>query len=142
MCSPVTTQIPSFGWRQIHNAAADSAHPRSPTFPATTPPSPTNTSSSSSDTNSSSAAERPADQLLLWQPGDLVQLIVELGNTNRLLLKVNGQDVRGCYVDLPTFRQWCWYLALFRGTEVVAVVFEAGSFSVYSGDHVLKRYLA
>ncbi|WIA30900.1 hypothetical protein OEZ86_000952 [Tetradesmus obliquus] len=123
-------QIPSFGWRQVDIAAADASQPST----ATTPPSPTNSSSSS--------AERPTDPLLLWQPGDLVQLVVELGPTNRLLLKVNGADVRGCYFDLPTFRQWCWYLALFRGTEVAAVVFEAGSFSVYSGDQLLKRYMA
>uniref|UniRef100_A0A383V9C7 Potassium channel tetramerisation-type BTB domain-containing protein n=1 Tax=Tetradesmus obliquus TaxID=3088 RepID=A0A383V9C7_TETOB len=125
-------QIPSFGWRQVDIAAADASQPS----PATPPPPPINSS------GSSSSAERPADPLLLWQPGDLVQLVVELGPTNRLLLKVNGADVRGCYFDLPTFRQWCWYLALFRGTEVAAVVFEAGSFSVYSGDQLLKRYMA
>jgi hypothetical protein len=100
------------------------------------------TNSSSNSSGGSKADASTNQQGSLWQPGDLVQLIVELNNTNRLLLKVNGQEVRGCYFDLPTFRQWCWYLALFRGTEVVAVVFEAGSFSVYSGDHVLKRYLA
>lgn len=91
---------------------------------------------------SSSVCGEPACKQMLWQCGDLVQLIVELGSTNKLLLKVNGLEVKGCYIDLPTFRQWCWYVAFFRGTEVVSVVFAPGSYSVYSGDHMLKRYLA
>jgi hypothetical protein len=90
------------------------------------------------------SADHKKQHRQLWQAGDLVQLVLELGNINKLLLKVNGHEVQGCYnmLELPTFRQWCWYVALFRGTEVVAVVFEQGSYSVYSGDHKLKRFLS
>lgn len=50
--------------------------------------------------------------------------------------------VRRGVQDVPTFRSWCWYIAFFRGaSQVVALVLEPGSYSVYSGDHVLKRYL-
>eukprot|EP00878_Enallax_costatus_P011178 GHUV01011672.1.p1 GENE.GHUV01011672.1~~GHUV01011672.1.p1 ORF type:complete len:351 (+),score=97.97 GHUV01011672.1:648-1700(+) len=81
----------------------------------------------------------------LWQTGDLVQLVVDLGSPNKLLLKVNGGEVQGCYdnmLRLPSFQKWCWYVALFRGSDVVAVVFERDSYSIYSGDQKLTRYIS
>lgn len=90
-------------------------------------------------------------------------------SSTRLSLRVNNQEVLSCTsggnsgsgssgaggvddadhvvtqqagsVELPCLQDWCWYVALYRGTQVVATVFEHGSFSVYSGDSCLKRFL-
>eukprot|EP00775_Hariotina_reticulata_P010013 gene10013-10167_t len=148
-------QIPSFGWRQMNVLAAD-------------PPTPADSMVQAAEAAEAFAFGRHLDEgqivdysnpqeqqqrrqqshqqvqrRRLWRSGDLVQVVLELGRVNRLLLKVNGQEAKGCpnMLDLPTFRQWCWYLALFRGTEVVAIVFQEGSFSIYNGDQKLKRFL-
>lgn len=72
-----------------------------------------------------------------------MQLLVDTGGAvNRLALKVNGRAVDGGGpLELPAFRQLCFYVALWRGTDVVAVVFEQGAVSTFAGDHRLKRYL-
>jgi len=90
-----------------------------------------------------------------WGSGDLVQLVLQRGSSNSVTLKVNNEDsmVPGCRdygsssdsassVRLPAFQQWCWYLAFYRSTQVVAVVLEPGSYSVYSGDTKLKRFIS
>eukprot|EP00877_Chromochloris_zofingiensis_P012576 jgi/Chrzof1/7572/Cz02g28250.t1 len=76
----------------------------------------------------------------LWKKGDSVELVVDLATPNRLALKVNGQEV-DCLTGLPTFRHWCWYVALFTGTDVSCVVFEKTSYAVFWGDYQVKRYL-
>ncbi|KAF8068270.1 KCTD12 [Scenedesmus sp. PABB004] len=83
----------------------------------------------------------------LWRDGDLVQLLVELGGTSRLCLKVNGAEVPGApRLELPSFRHLHWNVTLFRGTEVAAVALPGragggGALSIYSGDTMLRRYL-
>jgi hypothetical protein len=44
-------------------------------------------------------------------------------------------------VSLPAFQEWVWYLALYRGSQVVAVVLQQGSFAVYTGDGMLKQFM-
>jgi len=150
-------QIPSFGWRKINLLAADVSAPADSTMQAAEAAGALAIGRESDESHAmdhgkplqqqQQQQQQPLSPLShrrrLWRSGDLVQVVLELGPVNRLLLKVNGQEAKGCHnmLDLPTFRQWCWYLALFRGTEVVAIVFEEGSFSIYNGDHRLKRFL-
>jgi hypothetical protein len=100
-----------------------------------------------------------------WATGDLVQLALDrnavTGNTLNLTVNnlpagglQSAAEIAGAHslatssssssssVSLPAFQEWCWYIALYRGTQVVAVVLEAGSYSVYTGDTKLKRYTA
>jgi hypothetical protein len=99
-----------------------------------------------------------------WATGDLVQLALDCtaATGNRLTLTVNNLPAEGLQsaaeiagshsltaaasssssssVSLPAFQEWCWYIALYRGTQVVAAVLEPGSYSIYTGDTKLKRY--
>lgn len=54
----------------------------------------------------------------------------------------SGSSAGGSSVSLPAFEEWVWYIALYRGTQVVAVVLDQHSYAVYTGDSKLKRYLS
>jgi hypothetical protein len=54
----------------------------------------------------------------------------------------SGSSAGGSSVTLPAFEEWVWYIALYRGTQVVAVVLDQHSYAVYTGDSKLKRYLS
>jgi hypothetical protein len=71
------------------------------------------------------------------------------GITSSISSMINSSSSAGGYgssgsssVVLPAFEEWCWYLALCRGTQVVAVVLDQNSYAVYTGDTKLKRYLS
>lgn len=54
----------------------------------------------------------------------------------------SGSSAGGSSVSLPAFEEWVWYIALYRGTQVVALVLDQHSYAVYTGDSKLKRYLS
>jgi hypothetical protein len=76
----------------------------------------------------------------LWCPGDHVELVVDFGGIHTLSLRINGRS-RDVVRGLPSSSEWCWYLALYSGLEVVCVVFEKESYSLYAGDYKTVRYL-
>lgn len=142
-------QIPSFGWHQVSSCPTDSAH------------APDTTAAATASNAASSFKEEQQQQR--WATGDLVQLALDCSAAtgNRLTLTVNNLPAEGLQtaseianthrnsssgsssssVKLPAFQDWCWYIALYRGPQVVAVVLEARSYSVYTGDSKLKRYM-
>jgi len=69
-----------------------------------------------------------------------VELVVDFGGIHSLSLRINGRS-RDVVRGLPSSSEWCWYLALFSGLEVVCVVFEKESYSVYAGNYKTVRYL-
>lgn len=58
------------------------------------------------------------------------------------MISSSGSGNSGSSVSLPAFEEWVWYIALYRGTQVVAVVLDQHSYAVYTGDSKLKRYLS
>ena len=74
-----------------------------------------------------------------WHAGDLVQLAMHRGSSgsNMLCLTVNNEHVpagvgggegsagnNSRVRHLPAFQEWCWYLAFYRGPQVVAVLLQ------------------
>jgi len=71
-----------------------------------------------------------------------VPSLIRLGAV--LNLAARGFQVNGAEVDhlekLPSFRHWCWYLALHARNETSCVVFQKDSYAVFWGDYQVKRY--
>lgn len=77
----------------------------------------------------------------IWQKGDNVELAVDVAAANKLSLSVNGKhtDELG---KVPTFRNWCWYVALFSEGDVSCVVFSRDGYSIYWNDYAVRRYVS
>lgn len=149
-------QIPSFGWHQVIQCPADSALRSVDDLTSLTMPPQQqqqrwvtgdlvqlaldrNSSSSGISSltltvnNESSGSATSASDGLTGSISSMISSGSSAGGCGS-----NG----GSSVALPAFEEWCWYLALYRGTQVVAVVLDRNSYAVYTGDTKLKRYLS